>query len=49
MDNKIKAVLSMLGGIVGYLFGGLDSLLEVFCLFENKEEKYYERSNFKRG
>ena len=32
MDNKIKAVLSMLGGIVGYLFGGLDALLEVFLI-----------------
>ena len=32
MDNKIKAVLSILGGIVGYLFGGLDALLEVFLV-----------------
>lgn len=32
MDNKVKAILSVLGAITGYLFGGLDLLLEVFMI-----------------
>lgn len=32
MDNKVKAILSILGGVTGYLFGGLDVLLEVFIM-----------------
>ena len=32
MDNRIKVILSILGGITGYLFGGLDVLLEAFAI-----------------
>jgi toxin secretion/phage lysis holin len=32
MDNRVKVILSILGGITGYLFGGLDALLEAFTI-----------------
>ena len=32
MNEKFNAIFAASGAVVGYLFGGLDTLLEVFCI-----------------
>ena len=32
MHDKLKYIIAALGGVLGYLFGGLDILLEVFAM-----------------
>lgn len=32
MHDKLRYVIAALGGVLGYLFGGLDILLEVFAM-----------------
>lgn len=59
MDNKFKAILSTLGAITGYLFGGLDILLEAFFIilivdtvtgmFKHYVLGTYESKKFRQG
>lgn len=59
MDNKFKVILSTLGAITGYLFGGLDILLEVFVMiliidtvtgmFKHYVLGTYESKKFRQG
>lgn len=32
MNDKVKVIVSVTGGVLGYLFGGMDMLLEAFCI-----------------
>ena len=32
MNEKFNIIFAAIGAVIGYLFGGLDTLLEVFCI-----------------
>lgn len=59
MHDKLKYIIAALGGVLGYLFGGLDILLEVFAMIliidtvtgmlKNFALGTYESKKFRQG
>lgn len=59
MSDKMRVFISLLGGVFGYLFGGLDALLEVFAIiliidtatgmFKHYVLGTYESKKFRQG
>ncbi|WP_302569748.1 holin family protein [uncultured Clostridium sp.] len=51
MNEKFNIILASIGAVTGYLFGGLDTLIEVFCIILVLDTitgmiKYYSKGEY---
>ena len=51
MNEKFNIILASIGAVTGYLFGGLDTLIEVFCIILQLDTitgmiKYYSKGEY---